>query len=148
MIISIANIYKLLTSKPAVPWHTISAFHRKRKTWGGLSRLRNSIGSMVTRNLIFVYKCIPFPHWFLFTRLLHRTQFSVEILEVQVLDNGDYSTQSLLYSFKKRDSTAISHLTAFCSYYSLVSQGLQNRFIKQEFIGFKEKDDEDKLRNI
>lgn len=72
----------------------------------------------------------------------------MEILEVQVLDNGDYSTQSLLHSFKKRDSTAISHLTTFCSYYSLVSQGLQNRFIKQEFIGFKEKDDEDKLRNV
>ena len=73
---------------------------------------------------------------------------SVAILEVQVLDNEDYSTQSLLHSFKKGDSTAISHLTIFCSYYSLFSQGLQTRFIKQEFIGFKEKDDEDKLRNV
>lgn len=45
VIISVANIYKLLTSKLVVPWHTISAFHRKRKTWAGLNRLRIQLGA-------------------------------------------------------------------------------------------------------
>lgn len=39
-------------------------------------------------------------------------------------------------------------LNGTCNYWSSFSKGLDIGFIKQEFIEFKERNDEDKLRNV